>query len=356
MKCLENINRTHIPNDIVMNYVKLYKSIGNNSYNHDTLESDNSVMVRQTITSDIINLAQILELKVSEGRIKSLIYKGVLPKNKDEKLILNLNSAFDKIHNETDTFELLPNEIQDMLKFIFKDVVSDKKLQFARTEKTKQNVTLLSSAKVSKREELDGLIKLFNEEKKNGNYEISFLISNFYIDFLKLNIFADKNEEIAIILLYVMLITNDYEVYNYISFFSYLNSHYGEFKKSVLESAFNYEEGYASTIPLHRYILRISLFAYDELNAVIRNYEFDKNLNKSNNVENTINKLEEIFTKDDIRNAHPYISDSTINRTLKRLRDEEKIRPLGKGRSAKWIKLYNSPEKKITFEQLDLKL
>ena len=36
-------------------------------------------------------------------------------------------------------------------------------------------------------------------------------------------------------------------------------------------------------------------------------------------------KLDEIFTKDDIRNIHPYISDSTINRTLKRLRDENKI-------------------------------
>jgi len=97
-------------------------------------------------------------------------------------------------------------------------------------------------------------------------------------------------------------------------------------------------------------------YAYDQINELIRNYEFDSQLNKSNNIENTINKLPDVFSKDDIRNVHPYISDSTINRTLKRLRDDEKIRPLGKGRSAKWIKLYKSTNKKIAFEQLDLKL
>ena len=98
------------------------------------------------------------------------------------------------------------------------------------------------------------------------------------------------------------------------------------------------------------------MICYDKMKNIIRDYEFDSNLNKSNNVENTINKLEEIFTKDDIRNVHPYISDSTINRTLKRLRDENKIRPLGKGRSAKWIKLVQTDKKKLKFEQLDLNI
>ena len=33
-----------------------------------------------------------------------------------------------------------------------------------------------------------------------------------------------------------------------------------------------------------------------------------------------------------------------------------KIRPLGKGRSAKWMKLVDGPKKKAIFEQLDLKI
>ena len=129
-----------------------------------------------------------------------------------------------------------------------------------------------------------------------------------------------------------------------------------EFDTEVRNASFNWNEGFSQVLPFHRFILKISSYAYDEINDLIRDYEYDSQLNKSNNVENTITKLPDVFSKDDIRNIHPYISDSTINRTLKRLRDIEMIRPLGKGRSAKWIKLVKSTNKKIAFEQLDLKL
>ena len=354
MKCLSNINRTVIPNDIISVYLRLYKSIGNNEYNHRTLESDYQVMVRQTVANDVHFFAKIFGLKVSEGRIKSLIYKNVLPKNKEEQLILNLNVAFTKIHKETASFELLPNEIFDMLKFIYKDVVSDSKLQFNKTEKTNSKVTLLSSKVTSKREVLENMIKIYNDEAYIENFELSFLISNLYIDFINSNIFVDKNEEIGLILLYVMLLTSDYEVFEYISFFERIYKRINEFDDNVIRSSFNWELGYAQILPLHKFINTISLNAYQTLNLLVRDYEFDQHLNKSDNVENTINKLDDVFSKDDIRDVHPYISDSTINRTLKRLRDEQKIRPLGKGRSAKWIKLVQEKNKKIRFEQLDL--
>jgi len=195
-------------------------------------------MVRQTVANDVHFFAKIFGLKVSEGRIKSLIYKNVLPKNKEEQLILNLNVAFTKIHKETASFELLPNEIFDMLKFIYKDVVSDSKLQFNKTEKTNSKVTLLSSKVTSKREVLENMIKIYNDEAYIENFELSFLISNLYIDFINSNIFVDKNEEIGLILLYVMLLTSDYEVFEYISFFESIYQKHGEFKKVVMSSSF----------------------------------------------------------------------------------------------------------------------
>ncbi len=356
MKSLNNIERTQIPYDIISNYIKLYKSIGNNHYNHKTLESDNTVMVRQTVVKDVQFFAQIFDVSINEGRLKSLIYKGVLPKNKDEKLIINLNNAFTKVHNETSTFELLPTEIYDMLHFIYNDVISSKRLQFNKVQKSQKKVTLLSSNYTSKRDTLEELIYRFNQIKKENIFEISFLVASFYVDFLKLDIFTEKNKEIGLILLYILLVTNEFEVYEYISFFEAIAINKAEFDKVLLSSMYNWEEGFNNVIPLHRFILKISLVAYDHINSFIRDYEFDKNLNKSDNIENTINKLEDIFSKDDIRLVHPYISDSTINRTLKRLRDEDKIRPLGKGRSAKWIKLYKTPTKNINYEQLDLKI
>ncbi len=356
MNCLTNLDRTQIPHDIIMSYINIYKSIGINHYNHETLSSDYQVMVRQTINNDTHFFTKICAINVTDARLKSLIYKDVLPKNKDERFILNLKKAFTKIHDENSTFELLTNEVFDLLKFLYKDILSDSKLQFKKVAKKSNKVSLLSSNYTSKRESLEDLIKLYNEKVKENRYEISFIIENFYIDFINIDPFEMKSTEIGLILLYILLLVNSYEVFEYISFMELIYRNRIEFEMEVRNASFNWNEGFSQVLPFHRFILKLSAYAYDEINDLIRDYEYDSQLNKSNNVENTITKLPDVFSKDDIRNIHPYISDSTINRTLKRLRDIEMIRPLGKGRSAKWIKLVKTTNKKIAFEQLDLKL
>ena len=73
---------------------------------------------------------------------------------------------------------------------------------------------------------------------------------------------------------------------------------------------------------------------------MLKNYQYDKRLKKGENIENTILNMRDIFSKEDIRAFHPYVSESTINRALISLRDRGYIEPLGKGRSAKWIRKY----------------
>jgi hypothetical protein len=356
MNCLTNLNRTQVPHDVIMTYINLYKSIGINHYNHETLSSDYQVMVRQTINNDTHFFTKICSISVTDARLKSLIYKDVMPKNKDERFILNLKKAFTKIHKDISTFELLPNEIFDLLKFLYKDILSDNKIQYKKVARKSNKISLLSGNYMSKRESLEDLITLYKEKIKENRYEISFIIENFYIDFINIAPFEEKNTEIGLLLLYILLLTNSFEVFEYISFMELILKNKIEFDSEVRNASFNWTEGFSQVLPLHRFILKISTFAYDEINGLIRDYEYDSQLNKSNNVENTITKLPDVFSKDDIRNIHPYISDSTINRTLKRLRDDEMIRPLGKGRSAKWIKLVKSNNNKLSFEQLDLKL
>ncbi len=356
MNCMENLKRSQIPNDVVMDYIKLYKSIGINRYNHDVLIGDYEVMVRRTVRNDTYFFAKIFQINVTDARFKSLIYKNVKPKNKDEKLIINLKNAFTKIHKDTHSFELLVTEVQDLMKFLYTDIISSSKMSFRKIERKDRNINLLNSKHTSTRETIDHLIQLFNDAIKENDYEVSYVIMNFYIDFIKIKPFVDKNEEIGMLLMYLLLLTNGFEVFEYISLMERVYKTKELFDNVVLQSSFNWEVGYAQILPLHKYIVDIAIESYQTLNYLVRDYEFDKQLNKSNNIENTINKLEDTFSKDDIRNIHPYISDSTINRTLKRLRDEGKIRPLGKGRSAKWIKLYESEHKKLKFEQLDLNL
>lgn len=356
MKCLENISRTQIPGDIIMQYIKLYQSIGKNNYNYDTLQRDYDTIVAKTIEHDTKYFVKYFDTPVTDHRLMMLIERDIAPKNKDEQWVVNVKKAFMKIHKESDTFELLTNEIYDLLNFLYKDIVIDQKLQFEKMKKDTKKVNLLSSNYVSKKELLEQLIQTFNKAKNDHQHEVSFIITNFYVDFINMHPFVDKNKEIGLMLLYILLLVNGFEVYEYISMMQYMYQSKQEFERALLSASFNWEEGFSETLSIHRFLLKISLVSYDALNEMIRNYVYDMGLNKSNNIENTINKLEDVFSKNDLRKQHPLISDSTIDRTLKRLRDEGKIRPIGQGRGAKWMKLYESKHKKVNYGQIDFKI
>ncbi len=357
MYCLKNIHYNRIPNDVIMKYVKLYTFIGQNTAHQATLEDDYKTLILETAKTDAYFLAQYLGLNITDFRFKQLLLKDIKPKTHDETVLRNIKRAFMRVHTETDRFELFAREIQDLLKFLFKDTAHQQRLNFAKSsEKNKQSINLLSSGHKTKREALEALINTYHQEKKQPAYENGFINLNFYLDFMQLKPFNDHNDVVAFVLWHLLLIHDGYQAFHLSSFFEKLYKRRETFKRLSKDALHNYKEGMADTHDLHRFTLDIAIECYEDVAEIIRNYTFDQQMNKGDYIENTINRLDEVFTKEAIREAHPTISDSTINRTLKRMRDEKKIRPLGKGRSAKWMKLYPTKKKQSLNEQLNLKL
>ena len=105
----------------------------------------------------------------------------------------------------------------------------------------------------------------------------------------------------------------------------------------------NYEDGYSDTRMLDELIIKILLEAYNNVEEYVNAYSFDTSNSKEENIIGIIYKLPQEFTKEDIRNRDPLSSDSTINRALAKLSKEKKIRSLGFGRSAKWIRIEKDP-------------
>ena len=70
----------------------------------------------------------------------------------------------------------------------------------------------------------------------------------------------------------------------------------------------------------------------------VSGFAWDKKMKKIDNVEATILKLPEVFTREQVRQLMN-VSDSTLNRALDSLKKQNKIRPNGTGRSATWVRL-----------------
>jgi hypothetical protein len=269
------------------------------------------------------------------------------PRTKDEYFLANLKQALNQLHKHPENFELLVNEVGNLIKQLSKNTEA---IQFVTYDKEEEG--MLKVKKASKKDDLEKLMMLFDKQLKTGKYELTQLITNFYVDFINMNITTSQQELVGIIILYA-LIAKDFSVFKYVSFFKYFKKEYEGWKSGVITASYYWSSGFAQTDMLARILLQILISAYEEVDRMAHEYVFEKELNKSNNIENSILKLDEIFSKEDLRKRHPNVSDATIDRTLKRLKDEDKIRPLGKGRSSKWQRIV-SGNRKFGVEQLSL--
>lgn len=361
MNCLNNLARTQIPGDVLMSTLKLYYEMGKNEYYLKLFAPDAEVFSKQVALQDAYYFYKCFfaaENKIAEPRLRSLQLDSTVARTKAESLYKNLVSVFGIIHSpKAPAFKLNVTEIGDLVKMLFKDYHSPDLLGYQKLEG--KRTSLLSGESTSKREVLEKLILLRQEIEKKNEVEDLFLNLNFMADFLNLEVFRlPENPIPALLVFYILGLQDKLVVFRYVSFFGKLQFHLKEYLLALDKTRFNWKEGYAEVLPLHRLFLQIFRDMYAELADQARDYEYESKLEirKSDYVENTIDKLNEVFSKEDIRLRHPLISDSTINRTLRRMQAENKIRPLGKGRSAKWIKLYRKETKKAIMEQLNLDL
>jgi hypothetical protein len=347
MKALSNMDRIQINNEMIILLLSLYESKGKTFYYDDLFERDLYAFEKKTMQNNLISFARLLDLKMTDARIKLFAKKPMTPRTKDEHLLNNIKHALNQLHKNPESFELLVNEVINLTKVMSKNL---DQIQFNTYDLKDEGILKLK--KHSKREDLENLIKLYEKNLKLKKFELTQLMTNFYVDFMNLNCFNKENELIGLVLLYALII-RDFSVFKYVSFFKYFLKEKDGWKSGLITANYYWSSGYAQTEMISRILLNILIHSYEEVDDMAHEYVFEKELNKSNNIENSILKLDEIFSKEDLRKRHPNVSDATIDRTLKRLKDEDKVRPLGKGRSSKWQRIV-SGNKKFGIEQLSL--
>lgn len=336
MKCLENLDRIKYPSELVMDLTKLYRFKGKDFYYEDIFKSTINNKIKMTIEKDTFYASKLLNLNLTESRTRLIIKKDSTPKTKDERILSNLKEVFSIIQAKGDDLELETNEFLRLAKRIFNEVTD---IDFA-SEIKKVKINLLEDKKrVSKREYLEQELKLYKRFLLANNIEATQLITNLYVDLLNLNVYTKYNEFMALLILYCLLFRERFNLFKYVSFFQIYYENKDEFENITVAAKYDWEHGFSQTAPLNRYIITKMLEGYQTVENQANNFKFEKNIKKKDNVESVILKLGEIFTKEQIKTACPNLSDSTINRALKNLKNQGKISPNGTGRNATWIKL-----------------
>lgn len=350
MHSLERIENINLSSSCMMDLLKLYQFKGKEYYYREILKRKTKLMVASTIERDTFYLQKLLDLDISDYRLKVLIKKDGVPKNQQEEIVSNIKDTFKKVQNKLKNFELISNEIFSLGRSIF----GNKNFNFKKDIVVDDTSLFTQKRKKSRRENLDKLLELYHKKSKTGKFETTQLITCFFVDFVNMQMFEEYNYIIGLYVLYISLYKSGFKVFKYISFFQMVYENKEEIENAFKTASLNWNEGIPTTQQLNQTMIKMLLKSYSEMENIIRNLDFDKKTKKTDDIENTILRLPQVFTKEQIRGKHPYVSDSTINRTLKRLRKEDKIRPNGTGRSASWIRIVDYERFDVPNMQLDL--
>lgn len=334
MSCIVNIDRFIIPNDIITILTTIYMHIGKNDNYEQIVGNDMTRIVEQTIERDCYFITKILNLDISDNRMRLIVTKNSSPRTKDETKLYRIKEVLTTFQLKHHALTTQSNDLINIANYLN----PSENIKFAYLDENKK-VILKSQSMRSKRILLDEINDKVNLILSKESFEPIILYIHFFIDFYNLKPFTAENESTALLLLILFLLKANVYAFKYVSFFETLYQEYDKFMIELKNASFNWNEGFAQTLGFVRFFTKLINDAYHNTNNIIKAYEFDQNINKQDNIENTIFKLPNIFTKEEIRAIHPLVSESTINRTLSKLRDENLIKPLGKGRSAKWIKV-----------------
>ncbi|MDE7105670.1 MAG: hypothetical protein K2O22_00715, partial [Anaeroplasmataceae bacterium] len=244
MYSLENMQRISYPSDLVMDLTKLYRFKGKDFYYEDIFKSDMQTIIKDTIEKDTFYAAKVLNLKITENRMRLIIQKNSTPKTNDEKILFNLKEVFKIIQSKGNDLELSSNEFLALAKRIFGGV---KEVGYGtRIEEVQVNL-LREKKRISLRNTFDDLLRLYKNLINSNQVEGTQLATNLFVDISNVKIYNDENEFMCLLIYYCLLFRERFNVFKYISFFEIYLDHEVEFKNAVVSASFNWESGFAQT-------------------------------------------------------------------------------------------------------------
>ena len=343
MSNFDNLKQYILPSDLLLDMLNIYKLIGKNSIYEESLKKNINSIENATLERDVYFLSLLLNIDVTDNRLRLIITKNSTPRNNDERIVKGIKTVLTQIKASVKEYDFNSSDLLSYINTIYGDKYAKFSASMVKGDRRKRIPDQSLRLKINN--VLDDYHVYFEKEL----YERIFLSLMAYTELININPFTKGNEVASLLALYYMILRCEVDCFRYNSFYETLYENYEAFKKEEVAASMNYREGFMQIFGLARFIYNLIDKSYAKLEAIIKEYSHEESVNKSDNVENTIYQLPNIFTKDDIRSAHPFVSEATINRILVKLRDEEYITPLGKGRSAKWIKTqknglnYNQP-------------
>ena len=305
------------------------------------------------VLDKMIDVAKIQSTKSSnaiegiytnDARLNELMNKKTEPRNRNEEEIAGYRHVLDIIHENYAYIEFNKNDILTLHNQLYSYSYVNYKGKFKTLDNTIMEVDKLGNRKVrfqpvSSFETENYFDKMVGAYKKavEANIPALILIPVLIHDFLCIHPFDDGNGRMSRLLTLLLLYKFGYFVGRYISIEMLIEESKESYYEELKRSSEKWHTGENDEIPFIRYMLGVLLKAYEECDDRF-NLIGNEKLTSPERVLSVIQRSLEPLSKKDIMIICPDISQRTIERALKELYDNSKIKQVGSGRSTKYIK------------------
>ena len=306
------------------------------------------------VLDKMIDVAKIQSTKSSnaiegiytnDARLNELMNKKTEPGNRNEEEIAGYRHVLDIIHENYAYIEFNKNDIVTLHNQVYSYSYVNYKGKFKTLDNTIMEVDELGNRKVrfqpvssfETENYFDNMVVAYKKAVE-ANIPALILIPVLIHDFLCIHPFDDGNGRMSRLLTLLLLYKFGYFVGRYISIEMLIEESKESYYEELKRSSEKWHTGENDEIPFIRYMLGVLLKAYEECDDRF-NFIGNEKLTSPERVLSVIQRSLEPLSKKDIMILCPDISQRTIERALKELYDNNKIKQVGSGRSTKYVKL-----------------
>ncbi len=287
---------------------------------------------------------RIENISPSDKRLRELVADKVEPHNRDEREIAGYRFVLDMIHERHDAIPVKPGVILQLHRDLYR--FSD--TSYAGTWKDADNVIAERTATgemvarfrptsaVGTPSAMERLCDEYAEQITKGDYDPLLVSLIFVFDFVSIHPFNDGNGRMSRLLTLLLLYRSGYTVGKYVSIEKEIERTKSTYYEALAASSIGWQDGNNDYVPFVTYMLGVITACYKELDE-----RFAQLSSNGSNEEVLRAYFEGIVgpaTKREIMDAHPSMSQRTVERMLQKLQAEGFIEKVGAARATAYQK------------------
>jgi Fic family protein len=295
------------------------------------------------------------------NRIGKLVRKKTAPRNRNEKEIAGYRDVLNLVHESYDYIPLTTNIIlqlhRDLMQYADTGIGGRfKATQNYLQETLPDGTTFIRFTPVAPYETrpcVESICQNYNDAIARNKIDPLLLLPIFIHDFLCIHPFDDGNGRMSRLLTVLLLYKSGFEVGKYISIEKHIEKTKNVYYDALEESSVNWHDGNEDPTPFIKYMLGVILASYREFEERVRIINETTVIQTTKTgkqrsvlihsspydiVKAAVDSVIGQFTKKEIVNICPSISEKSVEKAIHMLSEEGYIIKMGVGRSTFYVR------------------